>query len=372
MKRFLPTICSVFVLLYLIAGCGSEKAQLSDNGRLSFTELEAVSSSDSEPFSDESDTDSVDEIPLEISVPEPVSVPAPSSSPTATPVPEPEGEPRYIVRVDMSAYLRKEANDSTADDNIITYIPVLKKVLQLRQEGDYSLVDYNGTQGYVKSEYLAATPFENTYWKWGRGVTIGSHYAMETYADGSFYAVSVNGEEINDYYQYDGENLVVDGEKYYAVDGGYESVEEVQAQSSFIHEKLIPTSKEVFESWLGTPSSSTPPATSNESYMRQPPEEYEVWTITKHNTGGFDEYREETYTLEWEPGMVHALLTKRDVSDERFFMLVDYDVDFDARTVDMCMDHFEGADGYTKLVIDLATRTCYGTDYYTSSTNTFS
>lgn len=100
-------------------------------------------------------------------------------------------------------------------------------------------------------------------------------------------------------------------------------------------------------------------------------EAYEIWTIRKYNTGIFEPYREITYTLEWEPGIVHALLSKWDVSDASYMMIVNYDVDFSARTIDLCMDHFEGDTGYTKLVVDLGSNTSYLTDLYDSTTASF-
>lgn len=150
-------ILSLFITSsILFAGCGPQAIlSESDNGSASFNE----------PSVKESSTES-------ISVPSPDSAPdsntpstpaiAPDQSPeipTASPEPIQKGDIRYIVRVDISAYLRKEANDSVADENIITYIPVLTKVRLLRQEGDFSLVEYNDMQGYVKNEFLAATPF---------------------------------------------------------------------------------------------------------------------------------------------------------------------------------------------------------------------
>lgn len=398
MRKFVIIISILFIVSLAFVGCGSQGTS-SDSGQLNFTELETTNRpSASGSLSDESNSD---EISVGTPAVESVSTPVPSTSPTLSPAPTPtddsnnlssatsepvlpsatpvtssesvqEGEIRYIVRVDMSAYLRKEANDSTADENIITYIPVLTKVLQLGQEGSYSLVDYNGTQGYVKSEFLAKNPFENTYWWWGRGVTNGTQYVMETLDDGSFYAVSMTGTEKQGYYQFDGDHLTLDDEKYHLVDGKFQTVEKVQAQSTYIYAGLSPITKEEYESILGTASTRPAPTTnSSEGNTQQSTEEYEIWTITKHNTGIFDAYREETYTLEWEPGIVHALLTKWDISDERFFMLISFDVDFDARTVDMCMDHFEGDAGYTKLVIDLAKQTSYGADYYDSRTGRF-
>ena len=133
---------------------------------------------------------------------------------------------------------------------------------------------------------------------------------------------------------------------------------------------MSPLSKEEYDSRVGTVSTQTPAV--NDSDTTQSTEGYETWTIKKYNTGIFEAYREKIYTLEWEPGIVHSLLTKWDVSDERFFMLISYNVDFDAHTVDMCMDHFEGDAGYTKLVVDLENKTCYGADYYNGATGTYS
>lgn len=365
-------ILSLFITSsILFAGCGPQAIlSESDNGSSSFNESSVR----------ESSTES-------ISVPVPSPDLAPDSNTPSTPAiapeqspkipatsPEPiqKGDIRYIVRVDMSAYLRKEANDSVADENIITYIPVLTKVRLLRQEGDFSLVEYNDMQGYVKNEFLAATPFDNTYWWWARGVTNGTQYIMATYDDGSFYAVTMNGSEEFGTYQFDGEYLIIADEKYRLADGKYETINAVQAQSTYIYANLKPITEDDFESQLMAATSPAQAATTGSSDTQQSAEAYETWTITKHNTGIFDDYREETYTLEWEPGIVHALLTKWDVSDDQFLMLISYDVDFDAHTVDMCMDHFEGDAGYTKLVIDLTKNESYGTDYYDSVTHTYS
>lgn len=100
-------------------------------------------------------------------------------------------------------------------------------------------------------------------------------------------------------------------------------------------------------------------------------EGYETWTITKHNTGTFESYREITYTLEWEPGMAHALLSKWDTSDENYMMILYYEVDFDNRKVILCMDHFEGDSGYTKLVVDLSSNTSWLENLYDSTNASF-
>lgn len=100
-------------------------------------------------------------------------------------------------------------------------------------------------------------------------------------------------------------------------------------------------------------------------------EGYETWTITKHNTGTLEPYREITYTLEWEPGMAHALLSKWDTSDENYMMIMYYEVDYDNHKILLCMDRFEGDSGYTKLVVDLSSETSWLENLYDSTTASF-
>ena len=162
---------SLMVVIILCACGASNGLNTNSTGsdELSFSELSVDTSTNTPDPITTKETATITMVPTP--TPSPQTTPTPNITPSVDPTPLPsyspetvqEGEIRYIVRVDTSVYLRKAADNSVADDNIITYIPVLAKVLQLRQEGFFSLVEYNGIKGYVKSEYLAATPFENTY-----------------------------------------------------------------------------------------------------------------------------------------------------------------------------------------------------------------
>lgn len=96
----------------------------------------------------------------------------------------------------------------------------------------------------------------------------------------------------------------------------------------------------------------------------EPAPETCVWTITKSNTGYFQEKRTKTYQLTWEVGTVHTVVCRWELSDNIGYMLLDYNVDFDNRTIDIVMELFEGDSGYTELVIDQANRTCYPDGFY--------
>jgi len=159
-------------------------------------------------------------------------------------LPLPEGEYQYIVRVDSSAILRKQPDDSTADSNVIAYIPLLDQVRLIRVENDeYSLVEYEGKQGYVRNEFLEESPFNDTYWLWARGVTNGSFYNLVTYRDGTYTAVSFVGSEISGTYVFDGEIMTIEGVDYWLVDGRFESVEEQPVQSVYIKLGITPSSE---------------------------------------------------------------------------------------------------------------------------------
>ena len=96
----------------------------------------------------------------------------------------------------------------------------------------------------------------------------------------------------------------------------------------------------------------------------EPAPETCVWTITKSNTGYFQEKRTKTYQLTWEVGTVHTVVCKWELTDEHSYGLHDYNVDFDNRTIDIVMELFEGDAAYTELVIDQANRTCYPDGFY--------
>ena len=97
--------------------------------------------------------------------------------------------------------------------------------------------------------------------------------------------------------QFDGAYLTIDDEKYHLVDGKYETLENVQAQSSFIYADRNPITKDDLDSRLGTVASPAQTTISSESDSQQSSGAYEIWTITKHNTGIFDEYREKQIHL---------------------------------------------------------------------------
>ena len=101
--------------------------------------------------------------------------------------------------------------------------------------------------------------------------------------------------------QFDGAHLTIDDEKYHLVDRKYETLEKVQAQSSFIYADRYadrnPITKDDLDSRLGTVASPAQTTTSSESDSQQSSGAYEIWTITKHNTGIFDEYREKQIHL---------------------------------------------------------------------------
>lgn len=92
-------------------------------------------------------------------------------------------------------------------------------------------------------------------------------------------------------------------------------------------------------------------------------DETQVWTITKHNTGYFDEYKEITCTKEWETGTVHTVVPQWEVGTDESLSILAISVDAKERTIGLLIDFAEGSECYEALTIDLAENIYYGTGY---------
>ena len=106
------------------------------------------------------------------------------------------------------------------------------------------------------------------------------------------------------------------------------------------------------------PTATPVPQVTQESKEPTGESDTETWTITKSNTGIFDEYRTITYKKEWKKGSTHTVITKWDPGDSAEYplMLVEHQIDFEKHTISIVMDAFEGNSGYTEIVIDLGKR----------------
>lgn len=95
----------------------------------------------------------------------------------------------------------------------------------------------------------------------------------------------------------------------------------------------------------------------------KPVDAVQTWTITMQSYQGFTEYREETWTQEFETGKQYTLLPMWEDGEETGYRVLSYSVDTQERTIVIFMDHPEGLSYWKGLVLDLENNTYYGLEY---------
>lgn len=95
----------------------------------------------------------------------------------------------------------------------------------------------------------------------------------------------------------------------------------------------------------------------------EPVDAVQSWTITMKSYQGFTEYREETWTQEFESGKQYTILPTWEDGKETDYTVLSYSVDTQERTIVIFMDYPEGSEHWKGLVLDLKNNTYYGLDY---------
>ena len=95
----------------------------------------------------------------------------------------------------------------------------------------------------------------------------------------------------------------------------------------------------------------------------EPVDTVQSWTITMESYQGFTEYREETWTQEFETGKQYTILPMWKDGHETDYAILSYSVDTQERTIVIFMDYPEGSEYWKGLVLDLEDHTYYGLDY---------
>lgn len=124
----------------------------------------AVSSAASSGTASETDTESlvtiITETPTEKPTPTPTKKPTPT--PTETPTPEPVKEETMYTTDAVNV----RAGAST-DTEIVGKLFAGSSVTRTGEEGDWSIVDYDGQKAYIKTEFLAAEKTYTQVWELG-------------------------------------------------------------------------------------------------------------------------------------------------------------------------------------------------------------
>lgn len=94
-----------------------------------------------------------------------------------------------------------------------------------------------------------------------------------------------------------------------------------------------------------------------------PSEAVQTWTITAFSYQGFTEYREESWTREFEDGKVYTLEPTWKDGKPTEYSILSYEVDTQEKAIRIFMDYPEGDSHWQGLVLDLADHTYYGLGY---------
>lgn len=97
----------------------------------------------------------------------------------------------------------------------------------------------------------------------------------------------------------------------------------------------------------------------------RPVENDQTWTITVKSYQGFTEYREETWTREFQAGNAYTIYPAWKDGVATDYTVLSYTVDTEERTIEMFMDYPEGDSYWEGIVLDLAEETYYGMGYTT-------